>query len=399
MMLALLLSRAGVTVTVLEKHADFLRDFRGDTVHASTLTLLDELGLTDEFRALDHQLVDRISVQLDTGTFVMAEMTALPGRHQHIAMAPQAEFLEMLHRAAETEPTYRLIRNAEVVDLARTGTKVTGVRFTDREGAQRQLSSDLVVACDGRNSVLRNAAGLTPRHFGAPIDVWWFALPKHAGDPQGLRARVSTKRLMITLDRGDYYQCGYLIGKGTDRQARDQQLSMLRDAIAELLPHFSDRVGAISDWDDVKLLDVRLNRLPRWYVDGALFIGDAAHAMSPLGGVGVNLAIADAVASARILAEPLRTGTLTVSDLAKVQRRRLLPTVVCQRFQRAAHRNVSKYIPGATTPQQTQRTPVGAKLMTRYPKLRQMAGYGMAIGLMSEHAPAFARPENESSAR
>lgn len=398
MMLALLLSRAGIEVTVLEKHADFLRDFRGDTVHASTLGLLDELGLADAFSELDHQLVDQISVRLDTGTFVMADMTALPGRHQHIAMAPQAEFLEMLHRAASAEPTYRLLRNAEAVDLIWTGTKVSGVRYTDVSGKHHQLSAALVVACDGRNSLLRSSAGLKTKHFGAPIDVWWFALPKHPGDPQGLRARVSTKRLMITLDRGDYYQCGYLIGKGTDHQARDTQLSMLRDAIAEMLPHFADRLDAIASWDDVKLLDVRLNRLSRWHVDGALFIGDAAHAMSPLGGVGVNLAIADAVATARILAQPLLTDTLSVADLAKVQHRRLIPTVVCQRFQRAAHRNVSKYIPGGPAPTKTARTPLGAKLMTRYPKLRQMAGYGMAIGLMPEHAPAFARPHSELSA-
>ncbi|WJR33239.1 FAD-dependent oxidoreductase [Mycobacteroides immunogenum] len=393
MVLGLILSRAGLTVTVLEKHADFLRDFRGDTVHASTLAMLDELGLGPAFKEIDHQVVEKIGVQLDSGTFVMADMTGLPGAHKHIAMAPQAEFLEMLAHAAEQLPNFRLMRSCEVTGVVKSQAgRVTAVQYRDIDGRKQTLAAHLIVGCDGRNSALRDAVGLRPRPFGSSIDVWWFQLPKHPDDPVGLRARVSSRRLMLMLDRGDYYQCGFLIGKGADQAAREGDLSTLTHAIAELVPHFADRVRSLRSWDDIKLLDVRLNRLRRWYVDGALFIGDAAHAMSPLGGVGVNLAVADAAAAARLLANPLLAHCVTTRDLRRVQRRRWIPTVVYQLFQRMAHRRIQRHVPGQAPQIDNHRTPLGAVLMQRFPALCRSAGYAMAIGLMPEHAPEFARP-------
>ncbi|WP_074376489.1 FAD-dependent oxidoreductase, partial [Mycobacteroides abscessus] len=328
MMLALLLARAGIDVTVLEKHPDFLRDFRGDTVHASTLNLIDELGLGPRFAAMPHNLVEQVTVDLGEQTFRLGDLNRLPGPHKHIAMAPQWDFLEMLATAAETEPTFHLRRSTEVTGLLRSGDRITGIEYRTASGETGALKADLTVACDGRGSALRAAAGMRPRQFGVPIDIWWFRLPKHPDDPQGPRARVGANRFMVLLDRGDYFQCGYLIGKGTDSQMRSGDVQVLRDRVAEMVPWLAARTDAIASWDDVKLLDIQLNRLRKWYRDGLLFIGDAAHAMSPVGGVGINLAIADAVATARILAEPLRTGTLTTADLRKVQLRRWVPTAL-----------------------------------------------------------------------
>ncbi|MDN5931326.1 MAG: FAD-dependent oxidoreductase, partial [Pseudonocardia sp.] len=287
MVLGLLMARAGVAVTVLEKHADFLRDFRGDTVHASTLTLLDELGLGERFAALPHRLLDSIEGQLDGGTVRIADLRRLPGAHQHIAMVPQWDFLELLADAAAEEPSFMLRRNADVTGLLRDGRRVVGVRYTDRTtGEEHELRADVTVACDGRGSAVRAAAGLTPRSFGVPMDVWWFRLPRRDTDPVGGVGRFSTGHLCVMIDRGDYWQCAYLIRKGTDTALRAAGIGELRDRFARLLPWMADRVGALTSWDDVMLLDVRLDRLRRWDADGLLLIGDAAHAMSPVGGVG-----------------------------------------------------------------------------------------------------------------
>ena len=388
MMLALLLARYGVDVTVMEKHADFLRDFRGDTVHASTLRLLDELGLGEAFAALPHRLVDSVNVAIGDAA-VRVELTGLPGPHKHIALVPQWDFLELLASEARTEPSFRLMRSTEVLAPIRRDGKVTGVRYRGADGVERDMAADLVVACDGRASELRAAAGLLPRGFGAPMDVWWFRLPRYPDDPAGLNGRFAAGHGCALIDRGDYFQIAYLIRKGTDAALRAEGIQSLRDRLASLVPWIADRTSALESFDDVKLLDVQLNRLRRWYVDGLLFIGDAAHAMSPIGGVGINLAIADAVAAARILAEPLRTGDVTTRQLARVQVRRWLPAALIQRVQRTVQdRAIAGAIDNVAA---ASGTPLAVRIANRLPALRAVAAYGVAIGPLPEHAPAWAR--------
>ncbi len=342
MVLGLLLARAGIEVTVLEKHADFLRDFRGDTVHASTLTLLDELGLGERFAALPQRRLDRAQVQFDSGTAQIADLSRLPGAHQHIALVPQWDFLDLLADSAAEEPTFTLRRNAEVVGLLRDGARVAGVRYRDRvTGEEHELRADLTVACDGRASAVRAAAGLVPRAFGVPMDIWWFRLPRLDDDPAGGVGRVSASQFAVMIDRGDYWQCAYLISKGSDTALRAAGIAAFRDRIRALVPWMGERIDALASFDDVKLLDIRLDRLRRWQADGLLLIGDAAHAMSPVGGVGINLAVADAVAAARVIAPALRSaGRVPESMLWRVQLRRWWPTALIQAGQRVAHRAI-----------------------------------------------------------
>ncbi len=430
MVLGLLLARAGVAVTVLEKHADFLRDFRGDTVHASTLTLLDELGLGERFAALPQRRVDRARLQLDQGTVQVGDMSRLPGTHRHIALVPQWDLLDLLADAAAEEPTFTLRRDAEVTGLMHEGGRVTGVRFVDRtDGSRHELRATLTVACDGRRSAVRAAAGLAPRGFGVPMDVWWFRLPRRADDPAGLVGRFSAGHVMVMIDRGDYWQCGYLIRKGSDAALRAEGIDGFRRRLTDLIPWVADRMDTLVSFDDVKLLDVRLERLRRWYLDGLLLIGDAAHAMSPVGGVGINLAVQDAVAAARILAPALRAGApVPVAVLRRVQRRRWWPTALVQGAQRLAHRRIlgpalaaqaaaadgarpqgatagtrrrdpAAGVP-ATVPGRSadpfQEAPDAAmpwplRLLRRVPALQGVPARAIAIGPLPEHAPAWAR--------
>jgi 2-polyprenyl-6-methoxyphenol hydroxylase-like FAD-dependent oxidoreductase len=402
MMLGLLLARAGIDVTVMEKHADFLRDFRGDTVHASTLRLLDELGLADAFAAVPHRMIDGIAATIQDTT-VRIDLTRLPGPHKHIALVPQWDFLEMLASAADTEPTFRLMRSTEVLGPIRgsggqersdpgngsggrersdpgngSGGRVAGVRYRGTDGAIGEMRADLVVACDGRSSTLRMAAGLTPRNFGAPMDVWWFRLPRHDGDPAGLNGVFQSGHGCALIDRGDYFQIAYLIRKGADSTMRAEGVESLRRQVTELAPWLADRVHTLTSFDEVKLLDVQLNRLPRWYTDGMLFIGDAAHAMSPIGGVGINLAVADAVAAGRILAEPLRRGSVTTRDLARVQARRWLPAAIIQRVQRLIQDRAIAVALG--TGGGVGAAPRAVRLAARVPALGAIVAYGVAIG-------------------
>ncbi|OBF25644.1 hypothetical protein A5724_04485 [Mycobacterium sp. ACS1612] len=387
MMLGLLLARGGVEVTVMEKHADFLRDFRGDTVHASTLRMLDELGLADEFAHVPHRVIETLTMTVQ-GTEVGVDLSRIPGPHKHIALVPQWDFLELLAATAEKEPTFTLLRSTEVLGPIRNGNKVVGVRYRDSDGQDRELHAALTVACDGRSSTLRTAMGLTPKNFGAPMDVWWFRLPRNPDDPHGLAGVLGTGHALVVIDRGDYYQCAFVIPKGRDAQLRAQGIETLHREVVALVPWLADHVTSLRSFDDVKLLDVQLNRLHRWYADGLLLIGDAAHAMSPVGGVGINLAVADAVAAGAALARPLRRGTVTPKLLARVQARRWLPAALVQAAQRAVHARV---IAVAVSPGRTAEPPLLVRLAARVPALRVVAGYAIAIGPLPEHVPEFAR--------
>jgi 2-polyprenyl-6-methoxyphenol hydroxylase-like FAD-dependent oxidoreductase len=394
MMLGLLLARAGVNVTVMEKHADFLRDFRGDTVHASTLRLLDELGLGEQFARIPHRLIDTVRMRMQDEP-VDLDLTRLPGAHQHIALVPQWDFLEMMATAAEAEPSFRLMRSAEVTGVvhgcgqhSNRDNRVLGVTYRDEAGV-KEMRAALTVACDGRTSTVRSAVGLRPRGFGAPMDVWWFRLPRRPDDPTGLAGTFKAGHGTILIDRGDYSQIAYIIPKGTDSELRSQGIEALHRVLVSMVPWLVDRVAALSSFDDVKLLDVQLNRLRRWYSDGVLCIGDAAHAMSPVGGVGINLAVADAVAAARILAPSLRTGRVSTRQLARVQLRRWIPTAILQGAQRMIHANV---VAVGSNDQRADRKPSrGVGLVSRTPALRRFIGYMVAIGPMSEHVPEYAR--------
>lgn len=389
MVLGLLLARGGVPVVVMEKHADFLRDFRGDTVHASTLRLLDELGLGPRFDELPHRLISSIQLQVQ-GVALAVRLSRLPGRHKHIALVPQWDFLELLATAAEAEPTFTLMRSTEVLGPLLHDGRVTGVRYRGADGETREMAAKLTVACDGRSSTLRSSMRLSPRAFGAPMDIWWFRLPRRADDPKGLNGIFKSGHACVAIDRGDYYQIAYIIPKGTDTVMRSEGVEALRRQLKQLLPWLSDRLDQLESLDDVKLLDVQLNRLRRWYTDGLLLIGDAAHAMSPVGGVGINLAVADAVAAATALAEPLRTGNLATSRLARVQARRWLPTALIQSVQRVIHARV---IAKAMTEDLSQPTkpPLPVRIISKVPAFGDIAGYAVAIGPFPAHAPPFAR--------
>jgi 2-polyprenyl-6-methoxyphenol hydroxylase-like FAD-dependent oxidoreductase len=386
-MLGLLLARGGVAVTVMEKHADFLRDFRGDTVHASTLRLLDELGLADDFARMPHRVIDTLNMKIQ-GTEVDTDLSRIPGPHKHIALVPQWDLLELLASAAQKEATFRLMRSTEVLAPILRGDTVIGVSYRDSAGEVRDMYADLTVACDGRSSTLRNAMGLTPRSFGAPMDVWWFRLPRSTDDPHGLAGVLDTGHGLIVIDRADYYQCAYVIPKGLDARLRAQGIETLHRAVVALAPWLAGHVTTLTSFDDVKLLDVQLNRLRRWYTDGLLLIGDAAHAMSPVGGVGINLAVADAVAAAAALAGPLRRGRVTTGQLARVQARRWLPAALIQSVQRAVH---SRVIAVAVSGGQEQKPPLFVRLAGKVRFLRSAAAYAIAIGPLPEHAPEFAR--------
>ncbi len=398
MMLGLLLARAGVKVTVMEKHADFLRDFRGDTVHASTLRLLDELGLAKQFAQVPHRLIDSMRMQLE-GQPVSFDLTHLPGAHQHIALVPQWDLLELLATAAAAEPTFQLLRNAEVTGvICGSGAdrdRIVGVTYRDQSGETKEMGAALTVACDGRGSTVREAVGLIPRSFGAPMDVWWFRLPRQPDDPAGLAGTFQAGHGAIMIDRGDYYQIAYIIPKGADARVRAEGIEAFHRVLVGMVPWLADRIDALSSFDDVKLLDVQLNRLRRWYSDGVLFIGDAAHAMSPVGGVGINLAVADAVATARILAGPLRAGRVTTRQLARVQARRWIPTAILQAVQRAIHARVIAVAVSAQDRPEGQNGGLGlqraVRLIGRAPALQRLIGYMVAIGPLPEHTPKYAR--------
>jgi len=390
MVLGLLLSRAGVDVTVLEKHGDFLRDFRGDTVHPSTLALLEELGLAERFAALPQRHVH--SVQLPIGAdgelFTVGDLSALPGPYNYVAMVPQWDLLNLLADEAGKEPSFRLRMNTEVTSFVQERGRITGVRYRTADGDSGELRATLTVACDGRGSLARQLPELGLREFACPMDAWWFRLPRHEGDPRGLVGNVGDRFLTAMIDRGDYWQCAALIPKGADAARRAAGLDRFLAAFADATPWMGDREPELRSWDEVKLLDVRLDRLRRWHRPGLLCIGDAAHAMSPVFGIGINLAVEDAVAAARHLAGPLRDGTVGLHDVRAVQRRRWPTAAGTQGLQRIAHARVIAPLLAGRSPLGDGRKPLRlAEVLTRAPWLKRAPAYFLAYGAKRERPP------------
>ena len=381
MMLGFLLARAGVDVLVLEKHADFLRDFRGDTIHPSTLEIMHELGLLDDFLKRPHSEVRELTGLIGEDRVVLADFSHLPTRCQFVAFIPQWDFLDFLADHAKLYPSFHLHMQADVDGLFKDGDKVVGLTAKTPEG-MIEVRADLVVGADGRHSAVRDLAGLEVEDFGAPMDVLWLRLSKRPGDGAQSLGRIQAGRLFVMLDRGDYWQCAFVIPKGGFNELRRQGLDAFRAAIVALNPALADRVKEIASWDDAKLLTVKVDRLKRWYRDGLLCIGDAAHAMSPVGGVGINLAIQDAVAAANILALPLRKGPVSVELLSKVQARRQWPTEMMQWVQLQVQKRV---ISNVLTMTEQPRAPFAVRLLNRYPVLRRLPARLIGMGFRPEH--------------
>jgi 2-polyprenyl-6-methoxyphenol hydroxylase-like FAD-dependent oxidoreductase len=381
LMLSFLLARAGVDVVVLEKHADFLRDFRGDTIHPSTLELMNELGLYDDFIKLPHQKATMVGAFFGDKEYEFADFTHLPTRAKFIALMPQWDFLNFLADRGKGYADFHLRTRTEAVDLIEDGGRVAGVRAKGPDG-DLEIRADLTVGCDGRRSTVREHAGFKVEDVGAPMDVLWFRLPHKAGDPGDTMGRFAAGRITILINRGDYWQVAFLIRKGAFEETKRAGLPAFRANIVKIMPAFADRVDEIKDWDQVKLLTVAVDRLERWHRPGLLCIGDAAHAMSPIGGVGVNLAVQDAVAAANILWRPLRDGTLREDDLDYVQERREFPTRVTQRMQVFLQ---NKVINAALGTDKSVDAPLPLKLMSRFALLRRIPARLVGMGVRPEH--------------
>ncbi|MFF4835350.1 FAD-dependent oxidoreductase [Streptomyces sp. NPDC001315] len=390
MVLALLMARAGIAVTVLEKHGDFLRDFRGDTVHPSTLALLDDLGLAERFARLPQRRVRTVQLPVGAGRsmITIADLAVLPGPYNYVAMVPQWDLLDLLADEARREPSFHLRMNTEATSLLIEGGRVTGVRYRTRDGRTGELRAVLTVACDGRGSLARARPELGLHRFDCPMDAWWFRLPRHEGDPRGLVGGAGDRFLTAMIDRGDYWQCAALIPKGTDPERRAAGLDRFLADYAAAVPWLADRTHALRSWDDVKLLDVHLDRLRRWHRPGLLCIGDAAHAMSPVFGIGINLAVEDAVAAARHLVEPLRRGAVGLRDVRAVQRRRRPTTVATQALQRTAHaRFIAPVLQGQPPFGSADRARRITALLTGSRLIRRLPAYFIAYGALRERPP------------
>ena len=376
MMLGYLLARAGVKVLVLEKHADFLRDFRGDTIHPSTLEVMYELGLLEKFLRLPHQEVYELNAQVGQTQLTIADFRYLPTRCRFIALMPQWDFLNFLAEQAAGYPSFDLMMEAEVSGLIEESGRVIGVQANTPNGAV-EVRADLIVGADGRNSIVREKAGLKVKDLGAPIDVLWFRISRSPEDPVATMGRFDKGRIFITLNRGEYWQCGYVIPKGQFEEMRRQGFEIFRAEIIKLAPYTRDRVRELRGWDDVKLLTVRVDRLLEWFRPGLLCIGDAAHAMSPVGGVGINLAIQDAVAAANVLFKPLREGQITIDHLRGIQKRRELPTRVTQRLQVIVQRRIIARVLRETG---SLKPPLAVRLLAAVPLLRRIPARIVGVG-------------------
>jgi 2-polyprenyl-6-methoxyphenol hydroxylase-like FAD-dependent oxidoreductase len=376
-----ILARAGIEVVVLEKHADFLRDFRGDTVHPSTLEALHELGLLERFLERPHNEITELSARIGDQTVRLVDFRHLPVHARFTAIMPQWDFLNFLAEEGAKLPQFQLRTRAEVTDLIEQSGRVTGVRVATPEG-ELAIEADLVIAADGRSSILRERAGLTVRDLGAPIDVLWMRLPRHADDPNTPLGNIGAGYVFVMIERRDYFQCAYVVPKGGYGPIRAKGLEALRERIAAIAPVMRDRVGALKDWDDVKLLSVSVDRLEQWWKPGLLCIGDAAHAMSPVGGVGINLAIQDAVAAANILAGPLSHGRPTDADLAAVQKRRLGPVRAMQAIQVFVQNRV---LTAALNSDKPLEVPLIAKLFDKIAWLRRIPARVVGLGFRLEH--------------
>jgi 2-polyprenyl-6-methoxyphenol hydroxylase-like FAD-dependent oxidoreductase len=375
-MLGLLLAKAGVTVLVLEKHGDFLRDFRGDTVHPSTLEVLDELGLAARFAALDARRSTTFTLSTDTGDAVVGDFTLLRERHPYLAFVPQWDLLNLLTEEASRHPNFELRMNSEATGLLREGGTVTGVRYRDEKGEEHEVRARLTVGADGRGSRLRDAAALPMRDYGAPMDVAWFRLSRENTDPAEPFLRMSPGRLLVAINRETYWQLGYIVPKGQTVE----DIPNLRQEVAALLPFLAERVPEL---EEVSVLSVQVNRARRWYRPGLLLIGDAAHAMSPVMGVGINLAIQDAVAAANLLYEPLLRGTLNPGHLAAVQRRRTPPTVAIQALQLLVQRGL--IAPALSGRDARSSPPKPLVLLRGFPPAQRFLTHLIAHGVRPEH--------------
>jgi 2-polyprenyl-6-methoxyphenol hydroxylase-like FAD-dependent oxidoreductase len=381
MMLGFLLARAGVRVVVLEKHADFLRDFRGDTVHPSTLELIHELGLLDEFLKLPHRTVDRLSLQIGNRRVRLIDLTHLPTQCKYIALMPQWDFLSFLAQHGRRYSQFDLRMQAEATDLIEAGDRIVGVRVNTPEG-ELTVHADLVVGCDGRHSIVRETAGLQTDDYGAPMDVLWFRVTRRDSDGADVFGHIAAGALLVMLDRGDYWQCAFVIPKGGIDRVKANGIDAFRQRVIALSPFLADRVGELKSFDDVKLLSVMVNRLRQWWRPGLICIGDAAHAMSPIGGVGINIAVQDAVAAANCLAAPLKSGTTTSGHLQAVQARRDFPARMTQKIQLTMQNRI---IGPALQSTRAPKPPLLFKLFDAFPILRRIPARLLALGIQPEH--------------
>lgn len=383
-MLGFLLARAGVPVTVLEKHADFFRDFRGDTIHPSTLELMYELGLLDKLLTVPHSRVETLSVHIGGQSFPLPDFSHLPVHARFIALMPQWDFLDFLSAEAKKYPSFQLLMSTEATGLIEqrdaSGLRVTGVRANTPSGPV-EIRADLTVGCDGRHATSRSAAHLPVIEEGVPIDVLWFRLTRQPDDPENALGYINYGRIMILINRNDYFQCGYIIRKGDFPTLQQRGLDLFRSNIEELVPFLRGRTGELDSFDKVKLLTVQLNHLARWSMPGLLCIGDAAHAMSPVGGIGINIALQDAVAAANILTSSLLTNSVTVHDLITVQNYRQSAVRNTQRVQAAAHRVVNRILSNS----KPMRPPLPVRLISGLPMARQFIGRFIGMGLQPQH--------------